>query len=207
MWNQLSTTRIPCPIKFNDSQSPYPLSNNCKTILPSPLFWEMSWEEEEPGLITSIGVFEVSSDPELDDEDDELVELVEQDREDSDVSDVTQLNAIFFFNPISLFSESVSWLLLELWRLSSLFLCFFAKWQYDNSTTLSRSNNVAQTETLTTMTNGTSVSFKTPCLATLTRWVIPFYCAKTLMIFHKLVVTHTTKTETNIKNKKKKKLN
>ena len=65
-------------------------------------------------MITSIGVFEVSSDPELDDEDDELVELVEQDREDSDVSDVTQLNAIFFFNPISLFSESVSWLLLEL---------------------------------------------------------------------------------------------
>ena len=54
------------------------------------------------------------------------------------------------------------------------------------------------------MTNGTSVSFKTPCLATLTRWVIPFYCAKTLMIFHKLVVTHTTKMETNIKKQKEK---
>ena len=62
--------------------------------------------------MTSIGVFDVSSDPELEDEDEELVELVEQDRDDSDVSDVTQFKLIFFLIPISLLSESVSWLLL-----------------------------------------------------------------------------------------------
>ena len=59
--------------------------------------------------MTSIGVFEVSSEPELEDEDEELVEFVEQDLEDSEVSDVTQFNVIFFFiSLMSLFSESVS---------------------------------------------------------------------------------------------------
>ena len=59
--------------------------------------------------MTSIGVFEVSSEPELEDEDEELVEFVEQDLDDSEVSDVTQFNVIFFFiSLMSLFSESVS---------------------------------------------------------------------------------------------------
>ena len=54
-------------------------------------------------------VFEVSSEPELEDEDEELVEFVEQDLDDSEVSDVTQFNVIFFFiSLMSLFSESVS---------------------------------------------------------------------------------------------------
>ena len=44
-----------------------------------------------------MGVFDVSSDAELEEEDEELVELVEQDLEDSEDSDVTQFKFSFAF--------------------------------------------------------------------------------------------------------------
>ena len=60
--------------------------------------------------MTSIGVFDVSSDPELEDEDEELVELVEQERDDSDVSDVTQFkqdqSIIILSKTVKLVSEA-----------------------------------------------------------------------------------------------------
>ena len=86
--------------------------------------------------MTSIGVLDVSSDDELEEEVEELVELVEQDLEDSEDSDVTQFKLSFAFiwrhvlslSMALLFSDSESWLL-GLFRLSNLFRCLFARWQ------------------------------------------------------------------------------
>lgn len=44
-----------------------------------------------------MGVLDVSSDAELEEEEEELVELVEQDLEDSEDSDVTQFKLSFAF--------------------------------------------------------------------------------------------------------------
>ena len=65
--------------------------------LPSIFVWQISCDDEELGLITSIGVLDVSSDDELEEEVEELVELVEQDLEDSEDSDVTQFKLSFAF--------------------------------------------------------------------------------------------------------------
>merc|ERR1712141_162000 len=66
--------------------------------LPSVFIWQLSCEEEELDFIASNGVFDVSSDAELEEEDEELVELVEQDRDDSEDSDVTQFKFSFFLH-------------------------------------------------------------------------------------------------------------
>ncbi len=66
--------------------------------------------------MTSIGVLDVSSDAELEEEEDELVEFVEQDLEDSADSDVTQFKLSFDFiwrhvlslSMVLLFSDSES---------------------------------------------------------------------------------------------------
>ena len=71
-----------------------------QNTLPSVAVWQISWDEEEFVLITSIGVLDVSSEPELEEEDEELVEFVEQDLEDSEDSEATQFKLSFFLRTL-----------------------------------------------------------------------------------------------------------
>ena len=200
------------------------------TTLPSIFDWHMSCDGEFD-LIISICDLEArsSSGAELDDElDDELVEFVEQDlEEDSDDSaaDVTQFKLILFLffciwrllssssfsfwwllsvqSDSSMFGGSIWWCL----PISNFFLCLLASVQYDSNTTFRSNRSVAHTETLTTITSGTSsVTFKwSTCLDIPARLVMPFFNHGVNLFRIRNEVQQKNATQTQHKHRKKQK--